>query len=115
MSLMRFNTKIQFTSDLIDSEKEYVNDCLVSRMHEYFFKDFDTVAQVATKFYLDGKSVCLFVTSYRNEMDEVVIIGVETADLDTAKYLQDQFHESMREFAIEDSEFCSDWVNPELN
>jgi hypothetical protein len=112
---MRFNTKIQFTTDLSEPEKDYVNDALISRMYEYFSKEFETVAQVATKFCLDGKGVCLFATSYRNEMDEVMIIGVETKDLVTAKYLQDEFHESMREFAEEGSEFSSSWINPELN
>jgi hypothetical protein len=112
---MKFQTKIEFTTDLKEPEKEYVNDALVNRMYEYFRHDMDTVAQIATKFHLDGKDVCLFATAYKNGFGEVSIIGVETADLDTAKYLQDEFHESLREHADEGSEFTSTWVNPELN
>lgn len=125
MSLMRFDTKIQFETDLIDDEKEYVTLSIITRMkehfnshespREHFEQNMGSVVQVATKFDLDGRSVCLFVTCHKIGENEVVMIGVETPDLSTARYLQDEFHESMREFAEEGSEFCSTWVNPELN
>ena len=115
MRLMRFDTKIQFETDLIDDEKEYVTLTIITRMKDHFEQNMGSVVQVATKFDLDGRSVCLFVTCHKISDNEVVMIGVETPDLSTARYLQDEFHESMREFAEEGSEFCSTWVNPELN
>ena len=120
---MPTKTYFDFTSRLTEREKEYVIDTLKTRVDGYFKSDSETetIAQIASKFQIEEKSIAVFATCFRDDAGDISIIGVETPDLKAAKDLQNEFHNSLKGLSdesfggVKPVEFSSTWVNPELN
>jgi hypothetical protein len=107
-------THFRFHSPLTAGEKDCMISAITERIMEIYATNRDTVANVAAKFRFGSLAVAMFATSFQID-DSITIIGTECVDLDAAKAIMDEFHETLREFADKDSETSNTWVNPELN